>query len=159
RRSETTADKLGNRWGQPFPRTRTRPARAEEIIARSGRNAQPRNGRFASRPLPSALCPLPSAFLDDPHASADNEFVPGKGRESGRQARSKAVAKREDRRQDWNAGGGPGRGWGGRGEEEENQPRGVETAYRAITLLDRILQQVPADDPRLVQYMLLLRHQ
>ncbi len=35
----------------------------------------------------------------------------------------------------------------------------METTYRAVALLDRILQQAPNDDPRLLQYLLLLRHQ
>src|SRR5260370_35601848 len=54
----------------------------------------------------------------------------------------------------------PGRGGGpGRRGDDEYEPRNLETTYRALTLLDRILQQVPGDDPRLIQYLLLLRHQ
>src|SRR5438128_439883 len=45
------------------------------------------------------------------------------------------------------------------GDEETHEPRGLETTYRALTLLDRILQQAPSEDPRLIQYLLLLRHQ
>jgi proteasome-associated ATPase len=38
-------------------------------------------------------------------------------------------------------------------------PRGPETSFRALTLLDRILQMSHTEDQRLVQYLLLLRHQ
>jgi len=38
-------------------------------------------------------------------------------------------------------------------------PRGPETSFRALTLLDRILQMSHSEDPRMVQYLLLLRHQ
>jgi proteasome-associated ATPase len=51
----------------------------------------------------------------------------------------------------------PLREWG-RVEEDEG-PRGPESSYRAITLVDRILQMSRNDDPRMVQYLLLLRHQ
>jgi len=65
------------------------------------------------------------------------------------------LAKRNDRVFDaGDAGGGAGRGGG-----SQDAPRGVETTYRALSLLDRILQQVPSDDTRLVHYLLLLRHQ
>lgn len=42
---------------------------------------------------------------------------------------------------------------------EDEGPRGPETAFRAITLLDRILQSSRSEDPKTVQYLLLLRHQ
>ena len=46
------------------------------------------------------------------------------------------------------------------GREEESGPRGgPETAYRALTLLDRILSMSKNEDPRVVNHMLLLRHQ
>src|SRR5437667_11494464 len=38
-------------------------------------------------------------------------------------------------------------------------PRGPETSFRALTLIDRILQMSHTEDPKLVQYLLLLRHQ
>jgi proteasome-associated ATPase len=70
------------------------------------------------------------------------------------------VAKRDDRMHD--PVGGTGRGQpAGRhsGDDDNYEPRRLETPYRAITLLDKILQQLPGDDPKLVQYLLLLRHQ
>jgi proteasome-associated ATPase len=42
---------------------------------------------------------------------------------------------------------------------DEEGPRGPETSFRALTLLDRILQSSRSEDPRTVQYLLLLRHQ
>lgn len=66
------------------------------------------------------------------------------------------MAKRDDRIYE---GGEPGRGRGRPGGEGMNEPRGMETTYRAVSLLDRILQQVPSDDTRLIHYLLLLRHQ
>jgi len=47
----------------------------------------------------------------------------------------------------------------GRGREPESGPRAPETSYRALALLDRILGQVGSEDPRLVNHLLLLRHQ
>jgi len=44
-------------------------------------------------------------------------------------------------------------------EEEDDGPRGPETAIRALALLDRALQHASGADPRLRQYLLLLRHQ
>jgi len=42
---------------------------------------------------------------------------------------------------------------------ESDGPRGPETSFRAINLIDRILQMTHSEDPKLVQYLLLLRHQ
>jgi proteasome-associated ATPase len=42
---------------------------------------------------------------------------------------------------------------------DEDGPRGPESSYRALTLLDRILQMSRSEDPKTVQYLLLLRHQ
>jgi proteasome-associated ATPase len=64
------------------------------------------------------------------------------------------LAKRTDRSFDSGDAGGAGRSAGG-----PEAPRGVEPSYRALALLDRILQQVPNDDTRLIHYLLLLRHQ
>src|SRR5256885_5252380 len=47
----------------------------------------------------------------------------------------------------------------GRGREEDEGPRGPETSYRAVSLLDRILALSRNDDPRTINLMLLLRHQ
>ncbi|MBI3909816.1 MAG: AAA family ATPase [Armatimonadetes bacterium] len=44
-------------------------------------------------------------------------------------------------------------------QEDEAGPRGPETAFRALSLLDRILQSATNEDPRVRQYLLLLRHQ
>jgi proteasome-associated ATPase len=43
--------------------------------------------------------------------------------------------------------------------DEENRPRGSETSFRSLSLLDRILQMSSNEDPRVVQNLLLLRHQ
>lgn len=42
---------------------------------------------------------------------------------------------------------------------EGDRPRGPETAYRAVSLVDRILGLVGSEDPRIVNHLLLLRHQ
>src|SRR5438552_1032898 len=42
---------------------------------------------------------------------------------------------------------------------DDEGPRGPETSFRALTLIDRILQMSHTEDPKLVQYLLLLRHQ
>jgi proteasome-associated ATPase len=42
---------------------------------------------------------------------------------------------------------------------DEDGPRGPESAYRALTLLDRILSMSKNEDPRVVNHLLLLRHQ
>lgn len=42
---------------------------------------------------------------------------------------------------------------------EEGGPRVPETSYRALALIDRILAHVNSEDPRLTNYLLLLRHQ
>jgi proteasome-associated ATPase len=47
----------------------------------------------------------------------------------------------------------------GYGREDDPGPRGPETTYRALALLDRILGLVKSDDPRVVNHLLLLRHQ
>ncbi len=47
---------------------------------------------------------------------------------------------------------------GGYGREEDG-PRAPDTTYRALALVDRILAHVNGEDPRLTNYLLLLRHQ
>jgi proteasome-associated ATPase len=47
----------------------------------------------------------------------------------------------------------------GRMRAEENRPRGPETSFRSLNLIDRILQISTTEDPRVVQQLLLLRHQ
>lgn len=47
----------------------------------------------------------------------------------------------------------------GSGREGDTGPRGPETSYRSLFLLDRILGLASSDDPRLVNHLLLLRHQ
>jgi proteasome-associated ATPase len=42
---------------------------------------------------------------------------------------------------------------------EENAPRGPETSFRALTLLDRILQTASPEDAKVRHHLLLLRHQ
>jgi proteasome-associated ATPase len=42
---------------------------------------------------------------------------------------------------------------------EENAPRGPETSFRALTLLDRILQTASPEEPKVRHHLLLLRHQ
>ena len=42
---------------------------------------------------------------------------------------------------------------------DDRGPRAPETSYRALALVDRILTTAPSDDPRLVNMLLLLRHQ
>ena len=44
-------------------------------------------------------------------------------------------------------------------DRSEPGPRDPETTYRALTLLDRIIQMNKSDDSRSIQYLLLLRHQ
>src|SRR5439155_5724741 len=46
-----------------------------------------------------------------------------------------------------------------RSRMDDEGPRGPETSFRALTLIDRILQMSHTEDPKLVQYLLLLRHQ
>src|SRR5687768_16114937 len=46
-----------------------------------------------------------------------------------------------------------------RSRPDEDRPRGPETTFRSLGLLDRILQMSSSEDPRLVQHLLLLRHQ
>jgi proteasome-associated ATPase len=47
----------------------------------------------------------------------------------------------------------------GGGREEDQGPRAFETHYRALNLVDRILGMVGGEDSRLVNHLLLLRHQ
>jgi proteasome-associated ATPase len=47
----------------------------------------------------------------------------------------------------------------GFGREDESRPRGPETTYRALALLDRILAMSKNEDPRVINHLLLLRHQ
>jgi len=61
------------------------------------------------------------------------------------------LSNREERpfdRDDWR---------GGFGQEEG--PRAPETAYRALALVDRILGMARGEDPRVINHLLLLRHQ
>ncbi len=45
------------------------------------------------------------------------------------------------------------------GRDDDSGPRAPETTYRALALLDRIIASGRAEDPRLLNHMLLLRHQ
>ena len=45
------------------------------------------------------------------------------------------------------------------GREEEAGPRGSEAQFRALFLLDRILGMTRNDDPKVINHLLLLRHQ
>jgi proteasome-associated ATPase len=47
----------------------------------------------------------------------------------------------------------------GFGREEEGGPRGPDSTYRALSLLDRILGMTRNEDARVVNHLLLLRHQ
>src|SRR4051794_9889970 len=44
-------------------------------------------------------------------------------------------------------------------DEEDDGPRAPETNYRSLFLLDRILGMTKTEDPRVVNHLLLLRHQ
>ncbi|HEU4754236.1 MAG TPA: AAA family ATPase, partial [Armatimonadota bacterium] len=50
-------------------------------------------------------------------------------------------------------------GRAGFGREEDDGPRGPETTFRAVSLVDRILGLMKNEDPRVINHLLLLRHQ